>query len=104
MDWFVLIVSGMLEAVWAAALAASQNFRKLKPSLLFVVAVIASMVGLAYAMRTLPVGTSYAVWVGIGAVLTVAWAMVRRQEKATVARVGLLLLLVVSVVGLKVAS
>lgn len=104
MDWIVLIVSGMLEAVWAAALAASNNFKKPKPTVLFVVAVVASMAGLAFAMRTLPVGTSYAVWVGIGAVLTVGWAMARGQEKASTARIGLLLLLVASVVGLKVVS
>lgn len=104
MDWLVLIVSGMLEAVWAAALAASNNFRRPVPTAIFAVAVVASMAGLAFAMRTLPVGTSYAVWVGIGAVLTVAWAMVRGQEKATTARIGLLLLLVASVVGLKVVS
>ena len=82
----------------------SNNFKRPKPTVLFLVAVVASMAGLAYAMRTLPVGTSYAVWVGIGAVLTVAWAIAKGQEKATTARIGLLLLLVASVVGLKVVS
>ncbi|MGO4454301.1 DMT family transporter [Arthrobacter sp. RAF14] len=104
MAWIVLIISGVLEAVWASALAASQGFRKWKPAALFVITSIASMVGLAYAMRELPVGTAYAVWVGIGACLTAVWAMITRQEKATVARIALLALLVGSVVGLKAVS
>ncbi|MDP5227409.1 MULTISPECIES: multidrug efflux SMR transporter [Arthrobacter] len=104
MSWIVLIVSGVLEAVWASALAASQGFRRWKPAALFLVSSIASMAGLAYAMKELPVGTSYAVWVGIGACLTAVWAMITRQEKATVARIALLALLVGSVVGLKAVS
>jgi quaternary ammonium compound-resistance protein SugE len=104
MAWIVLILSGVLEAVWASALAASQGFRKWKPAALFVITSAASMIGLAYAMRELPVGTAYAVWVGIGACLTAVWAMITRQEKATVARIALLALLVGSVVGLKAVS
>jgi quaternary ammonium compound-resistance protein SugE len=72
MPWIVLVASGVLEAVWATALGASDGFSRLWPSVTFTVALILSMVGLAYAMRELPVGTSYAVWVGIGASLTVA--------------------------------
>ena len=104
MAWIVLIISGVLEAVWASALAASQGFRKWKPAALFVITSAASMIGLAYAMRELPVGTAYAVWVGIGACRTAVWAMITRQEKATVARIALLALLVGSVVGLKAVS
>ena len=76
MSWFVLVLSGVLEAVWATALDRSQGFTRLWPSVLFLVALVLSMAGLAYAMRELPVGTSYAVWVGIGAVLTVVYAMI----------------------------
>lgn len=104
MAWIILIISGILEAVWASALAASQGFRKWKPAALFVITSAISMIGLAYAMRELPVGTAYAVWVGIGACLTAVWAMITRQEKATVARIALLALLVGSVVGLKAVS
>ncbi|WFR84823.1 multidrug efflux SMR transporter [Arthrobacter sp. Y-9] len=104
MAWIILIISGVLEAVWASALAASQGFRKWKPAALFVITSAISMIGLAYAMRELPVGTAYAVWVGIGACLTAVWAMITRQEKATVARIALLALLVGSVVGLKAVS
>lgn len=104
MDWLVLILSGALEAVWAASLAATQGFKKLKPTLLFFVSVTISMAGLAWAMQTLPTGTAYAVWVGVGATLTVVWAMLTKQESPTVARILLLLLLVGSIIGLKVVS
>ncbi|WP_418275395.1 DMT family transporter [Isoptericola jiangsuensis] len=104
MAWTVLIVAGVLEAVWAAALSASEGFRKPRPTLLFAVALAASMTGLAWAMTDLPTGTAYAVWVGIGATLTVVWGFVTGQERADRARVLLLVLLVGSVVGLKVVS
>lgn len=104
MAWVILIVSGMLEAVWAAALAASDGFKRKRPAILFVVALAASMAGLAVAMTELPTGTAYAVWVGVGATLTVVWAMVTRQERASLARILLILLLVASVIGLKAVS
>jgi quaternary ammonium compound-resistance protein SugE len=74
----VLVISGVFEAVWATALRKSEGFSRLGPSIVFVVALILSMGGLAYAMREIPLGTSYAVWVGIGAVLTVIYAMANR--------------------------
>jgi quaternary ammonium compound-resistance protein SugE len=104
MAWLILVASGVLEAVWASALGASKGFRRPVPTIIFAVAIVASMAGLSFAMLTLPVGTAYAVWIGIGAVLTVVVAVVRRQEKLTVARAALLVVLVGSVVGLKVAS
>jgi quaternary ammonium compound-resistance protein SugE len=104
MAWLLLIVAGVLEAVWASALGASRNFTKKGPTALFVVALVLSMVGLALAMNDLPVGTAYAVWVGIGAVLTVVIAVVRGQEVLTVARALLLAVLIGCVVGLKVVS
>lgn len=104
MAWWVLVGSGLLEAVWAIALGASQNFRRRVPTVVFAIAMPASMAGLAYAMNALPTGTSYAVWVGIGASVTVLWAMLTRQEAASLSRVALLTLLIASVVGLKVVS
>jgi quaternary ammonium compound-resistance protein SugE len=104
MAWLILVLSGVLEAVWASALSASQDFRRRGPVVLFAVALAASMAGLAFAMTQLPTGTAYAVWVGIGATLTVVWAMVTRQERASTARILLLVLLVASVVGLKAVS
>ena len=102
MSWFVLVLSGVLEAVWATALGRSEGFSRLGPSLVFGVALVLSMVGLAYAMRELPVGTAYAVWVGIGAVLTVVIAMVTGEESVSVVKVLLLAGIVGCVVGLKV--
>ncbi|TPW77390.1 DMT family transporter [Schumannella soli] len=104
MFWLLLIASGVLETVWASALAASKGFRRPLPTVVFAVALVASMAGLAVAMTALPVGTAYAVWVGIGATLTVVWALIRRTERASVARILLLLLLVASVAGLKTVS
>jgi len=66
MAWLVLVLSGVLEAVWAVALGKSEGFSRLTPSIVFAVGLVASMAGLAYAMRSLPIGTAYAVWVGIG--------------------------------------
>ncbi|KAA9130361.1 QacE family quaternary ammonium compound efflux SMR transporter [Microbacterium caowuchunii] len=104
MAWIVLIVSGMLEAVWASALSASRGFRRVVPTIVFGVSLLASMAGLAFAMNELPTGTAYAVWVGIGATLTVVWAIVTRAERASLGRILLLLLLVACVIGLKVVS
>lgn len=104
MAWFVLIASGALEAVWAAALAASKGLKRRRPTFVFLVALGLSMVGLAWAMTEIPVGTAYTVWVGIGTVLTVIWAAVSRQERLTVVRVLLLAVLVASVIGLKAVS
>ena len=104
MHWFVLILSGVLEAVWATALAASDRFRRPRPTILFAVALAASMAGLASAMTGLPTGTSYAVWIGIGAVCTVLLAVARGGERLEARRAALLLLLIGSVVGLKVVS
>ena len=104
MSWLVLVVSGVLEAVWATALGRSEGFSRLVPTVVFAVGVTLSMGGLAYAMRDLPVGTAYAVWVGIGAVLTAGYAMVSGQEAVSAVRVLLLAGIVGCVVGLRLTS
>ncbi|MGN6271983.1 MAG: DMT family transporter [Protaetiibacter sp.] len=104
MTWVVLIASGTLEAVWATALGASKGFRRPAPTVVFVISLIASMAGLAYAMSEIPTGTAYAVWVGIGASLTVLWAIITGAERAGVVRLLLIGALVGAVVGLKVVS
>ena len=104
MYWLVLILSGVLEAVWATALSASDGFRRPGPTVVFAVAVAASMAGLAYALKALPTGTAYAVWVGIGVIGTVLLAVARGGETLGAARGGLLLLLLVSIVGLKLVD
>jgi quaternary ammonium compound-resistance protein SugE len=102
MAWLVLIVSGLLETVWAVALESSKGFSRLVPSLVFGVALLLSMGGLAYAMRTIPIGTGYAVWVGIGAVGAALYGMAALGDPVSVARIGCLLLIVSGAVGLKV--
>jgi quaternary ammonium compound-resistance protein SugE len=102
MSWLVLVVSGVLEAVWATALSRSDGLTRLAPSVVFLTALALSMAGLAYAMRQLPPGTSYAVWVGIGAALTVGYAMWTGAEVVSPVRLLLVAGIVVCVVGLKV--
>lgn len=101
MSWIVLILSGVLEAVWATALGRSEGLTRAAPTATFGVALLLSMGGLAYAMRDLPIGTAYAVWVGIGAVGTVGWAMATGQEPVSVVRIALVGMIVAGVVGLK---
>ncbi len=101
MSWIVLIASGILEAVWATALGRSAGFTKLWPSVVFGTALVASMGGLAFALRTIPVGTGYAVWVGIGAALTVFYGMTFGGEAFSLAKTLLVLGIVACVIGLK---
>ena len=96
-----LVASGVLEAVWATALGRAEGFTKLAPSLVFLVALVMSMAGLSYAVKSLPTGTAYAVWVGIGASLTVVYGMLSGTEPVSVAKVLLIAGLIACVVGLK---
>ncbi|MFD4994244.1 DMT family transporter [Cellulosimicrobium cellulans] len=104
MAWIVLILSGMLEAGWALSLKASHGFTKLWPSVAFVVMLVLSMVGLSIALKSLPVGVAYGVWVGIGASLTAALAVVLFDEPVTVLKVISLVLIVAGVVGLNLSG
>ena len=107
MSWFILIFSGALEAVWAAALhrtSQTRGRRRIAPGLLFLVSLVASTAGLAIAMQSIPTGTAYAVWVGVGVVLTSAYAIVTKVERPTAARLLLLGGIAACVVGLKVVA
>jgi quaternary ammonium compound-resistance protein SugE len=107
MPWLVLVLSGALEAVWAAALQRTSQetgARRLVPALIFLVSAAASTAGLAIAMQSIPTGTAYAVWVGVGVVLTSGYAMITRVERATAARVLLLCGIAACVAGLKVVA
>ena len=101
MSWFVLVLSGVLEAVWATALGKSEGLTRLVPSITFLIGLVLSMAGLGYAVRSLPVGTAYAVWVGIGAVVTVTFAMVSGDEAVSTVKILLLAGIVGCVIGLK---
>ena len=104
MAWVILIVSGVLEAVWATALGKSEGFTKLWPTVIFFGALALSMGGLAWAMRDIQTGTAYAVWVGIGAGLTVIWAMITGDMDVSWLKLALIAGLVGCVVGLKLVD
>ena len=101
MYWPILIASAVLEAVWATALGYSEGLTLLVPSLVFFVALAGSMAGLAYAMRGIPIGTAYAIWTGLGAALTVTYAILWGGESASVLKVLFLAGIIACVVGLK---
>ena len=101
MAWLLLVLAGVFETVWALGLKATDGFTRPGPSLVVAVALVVSMVLLALAVRTLPIGTAYAVWVGIGAVLTVVYAMVSGDEPVSVVKLVFLAGIVGSVIGLK---
>lgn len=101
MAWLVLVISGLLESVWAVALSLSAGFTRPLASVVFGVALLFSMIGLGYALRTIPVGTGYAVWVGIGATGTALAGMLFLGESASVMRALSLLLVLAGVIGLK---
>lgn len=103
MAWLVLVVSGVLETVWAVAMQASKGFSRPLPTAVFGVTVVLSMCGLAYALRSVPLGTGYAVWVAIGTLGTAIYGMVALGDPVTVARVAFLAMIIGGVVGLKTA-
>ncbi len=103
-SWLILIVAGLLEVCWATSLKSTAGFTKLWPTVFFVTTLAGSMFLLSVAVRNLPVGTAYAVWVGIGAAGTAIAAMVMHGEVMTWPRGVFLALLIVSIVGLKLTT
>ncbi|MFD2839448.1 DMT family transporter [Populibacterium corticicola] len=99
--WAVLIVSAVFEAVWATALGLSDGFTKPAPTIVFILAVAVSMIGLAIAMHEISIGTAYAVWTGLGAVLTVTYAIITGTETASPLKILFLVGIVGCTVGLK---
>lgn len=104
MAWLLLIIAGLLEVGWAIGLKYTEGFTRVWPSVLTLGAMVLSVVLLGVAMKSLPVGTSYAVWVGVGAVGTAILGMVLFGEPATAGRLASLGLIVAGIVGLKLAS
>jgi quaternary ammonium compound-resistance protein SugE len=104
MAWILLVVAGLLEVGWAIGLKYTQGFTRLWPSVFTLTAMVLSVVLLGVAMKSLPVGTSYAVWVGVGAVGTAVLGMVLFGEPATAGRLVSLGFIVAGIVGLKLAS
>ncbi|KAB2325343.1 quaternary ammonium compound efflux SMR transporter SugE [Betaproteobacteria bacterium SCN1] len=104
MNWLVLFLAGMFEIVWAIGLKYSEGFTRPWPSLITLAAMAASFYLLAVALRTLPLGTAYAVWVGIGAVGTAIAGIILFHEAATPLKLVSLILVVAGIAGLKLAS
>lgn len=104
MSWLLLLIAGLLETVWAIGLKYTEGFTKLTPSLMTVGAMVLSFYLLSLALRTLPVGTAYAIWVGIGAVGTAIAGIFLFQEAVSSLRVISLGLVICGIVGLKLAS
>lgn len=104
MAWLLLVLAGVLEVGWAIGLKYTAGFTRLWPTVGTVAAMVLSLGLLGIAMRSLPVGTAYAVWVGVGAVGTAALGIVLFGEAATVGRLVSLALIVAGIVGLKLAS
>ena len=104
MAWIVLIVSGCMEAVWATALGYSDGLKRLGPSAVFLVALLLSMLGLAWAVKSLPAATAYVVWTAIGASLAVAYAMITGNESASPVRIFLICVIILCVVALKMTT
>ncbi|HEY3684867.1 MAG TPA: multidrug efflux SMR transporter [Streptosporangiaceae bacterium] len=101
MAWLVLALSGLMETAWATALSESKGFTRLWPSLIFIVTLVLSMAGLSYALQSIPVGTGYAIWVGIGAAGTATIGMLFLHEGITTAKIVCLVLVIAGVAGLK---
>jgi quaternary ammonium compound-resistance protein SugE len=104
MAWFLLFIAGLLEVGWAIGLKYTDGFTRLVPSALTLLAMVASILLLGLAMKTLPVGTSYAVWVGVGAVGTAILGIVLFNEPANVGRLVSLGLILAGIIGLKLAT
>jgi len=104
MAWVYLVLAGLLEVVWAMGLKYSEGFSRLWPSVMTVVAMVASFWLLATALKQIPLGTGYAIWVGIGAVGTALLGMLVLKEPATVARLVCIGLIIAGIAGLKLTS
>ncbi len=104
MHWVLLIIAGVLEAGWAVGLKYTQGFTRPVPSILTILGIVASMYLLAVAAKTLPIGTAYAVWVGIGTFGAIVLGMTLLGEPATPMRLFFLALLLIAIIGLKVSA
>ncbi len=104
MPWILLIIAGLLEAGWAIGLKQTEGFTKLVPSVLTISGIVASMFLLAIAARTIPIGTAYAVWVGIGTFGAIVLGITFLGDPANAGRIFFLVLLMVAIVGLKITA
>ena len=104
MSWLVLFIAGLLEVVWAVGLKYTHGFSRLVPSVITIAAMVISMALLSWAMKTLPVGTAYAVWTGIGAVGAAVTGIIMLGESANPMRIASLACIVIGIIGLKMSA
>ena len=104
MSWLILFIAGLLEVVWAVGLKYTHGFSRLIPSAITIVAMVVSMALLSWAKKTLPVGTAYAVWTGIGAVGAAIAGIVLLGESASPMRIASLACIVIGIIGLKLST
>ncbi|QJD92767.1 quaternary ammonium compound efflux SMR transporter SugE [Duganella dendranthematis] len=104
MTWIILLLAGLLEVVWAVGLKYTEGFTKLLPSALTLAAMAGSVGMLGLALRTLPLGTAYAIWTGIGTVGTVIYGIVMLNEPASVMRLTCIAMIVGGIIGLKISN
>jgi quaternary ammonium compound-resistance protein SugE len=104
MAWILLLLAGLFEIVWAVGLKYTDGFTRLVPSVITVAAMVVSMVLLGLSVRTLPIGTAYAIWTGIGAVGTVVMGILLFGESASALRLACVVLIVAGIVGLKLVT
>ncbi|HLS26350.1 MAG TPA: multidrug efflux SMR transporter [Beutenbergiaceae bacterium] len=100
MAWIVLLISAVFEAVWATSLGMSEGLSNPGPTIVFLITLTISMIGLGWAAKTIPIGTAYAVWTGVGAALTVIYAMATGSEPVSLIRILLIGGIIVAVIGL----
>ncbi|PSS45967.1 DMT family transporter [Arthrobacter woluwensis] len=101
MPWIVLLASALMEAVWATALGLSHGFTEIGPTIVFAIGLVLSMIGLGWAAKHIPMGTAYAVWTGVGAALTVGYAMATGAESASPLKLLFIAGIIAAVGGLK---
>lgn len=104
MSWFILFIAGLLEVVWAVGLKYTHGFSRLVPSVVTIAAMVISMALLSWAMKTLPVGTAYAVWTGIGAVGAAVTGIILLGESASPMSIASLACIVIGIIGLKMSA
>ncbi|KTD14139.1 multidrug efflux system protein [Legionella gratiana] len=103
MAWVYLFLAGLFEVVWAVKLKDTQGFTKLYPSLITIFAMVLSFILLAQSLKTLPIGTAYAIWTGIGAVGAVIYGIYFLGEPTSLIRIGCIALIIIAIIGLKLS-
>lgn len=104
MAWIILLLSGAFETVWATSMKYSHGFTRLGPTVITIVAMIISVAGLAYAMRTLPLGTAYVIWTGIGAIGAFILGIILFNDAVTLPRIMFASFILIGMLGLKITS